>query len=375
MKVLAAMANMKAGSIALSAGARYVATDFVAGSIAAASNNLVRVCADANPFTRPWRGERLAGKTLLVARALGIGDEFMAARLCAIAKNRFKADRVLWSCYESHHEFWSAAPTPFELLPSIIPWETWQAAGFHVAGERWHEQVALLEQPSAWDIMAAACGIKFRPGEALPFIPAPPAEVTTKTAVFLAPWIGERALILWQLAATSRIRSYPPAETLKAIAKVLEATNACIVAAGHPRQVEDYGITETDRVRTYSGGIPGLIALVAAAAAMRNGAAIVCPDSVLGHIAAAWPKVPVVSLWSAFDPRARVATYPNHRPLFNKIKCSPCWAHETSGDPAKYAGCPHTSCNDHCAGMRTIAPVRIAEAVVAALADQKGTAP
>jgi ADP-heptose:LPS heptosyltransferase len=92
-------------------------------------------------------------------------------------------------------------------------------------------------------------------------------------------------------------------------------------------------------------------------------ACIVCLDSVLGHIAAAFPALPVVSLWSSFRPADRVEPYSNHRPIYNPIQCSPCRAHEQTGDPRHYRGCPLTGCNDYCAGLRNIEPSRILTAV------------
>jgi hypothetical protein len=186
-------------------------------------------------------------------------------------------------------------------------------------------------------------------------------------------------------------------------------------------QIAAYTIPESPRIRVYSAGIEGLIAICSILASHRAtepvgraclpGASqqppvgraclpgaplrdlcasasaspqsprpnetnspipnlhscIVCPDSVLGHIAAAYPEIPVISLWSSFSPADRIASYTNHKPIYNAIKCSPCRAHEQTGNPKDYRGCPHTSCNDYCAGLRTIAPDLIVSAVATAL--------
>jgi hypothetical protein len=365
MKILVPTTNIKLGdTIELKAGARYVASDNVAGMLAA-NSAVVRLVADAASFTRPWRGEHLGGKTILIYRALGIGDEFIAARLCDLARRRADALRVLFACFEAHHAFWAHAQKPFELLPSVVPWDVWSAADFHVAGERWWEQVATSDQPDCFGLMAAYCGIRIAPEDAKPFIPQPPESVIEATAKTVAGRLDDRPMVLWGVAASSRVRSYPPEQTRKAIELVLKATNAAVILIGHPTQIAEYEFPESDRVSIYSAGIPGLIALTAVAA--RNKGCVLTPDSALGHIAAAWPNLPVVSLWSSFDPDKRVANYPNHRPLYNRIRCSPCWAHEQSGDPRLYKGCPLTACNDYCAGLRSIPPSQVADAIIKAI--------
>lgn len=368
MKILIASTDMKAGSMPLVKGQRYVASDNNAFSVAHAAPGVIRIVSDATVYSRPWRGEDLTNKTLLVYRSLGIGDEFLAARLCEVAKRRFNAAAVKFACYESHHSLWAHCSTPFQLLPSVVSWEEWERADYHVTGERWWESIATTDQPDCFGVMGAVCGIKFFADEQRPYIPAPPEEVYAKTAAHLDERLAGRPVVLWQAAATSRIRSYPPEQTAKAMERILAETDAAIIVAGHPAQIAAYEIPDVERVATYSAGIPGLIALTAVVAARKG--CVVCPDSVLGHIAAAYPALPVVSLWSSFDPSRRVASYPNHKPIFNPIKCGPCWSHEQHGDPAKYAGCPLTACNDYCAGMRTIDPATVAGAVVAVLKGQ-----
>jgi hypothetical protein len=401
MKILSSLVDVRVGGIELRRGARYVAGDSVAGHLHMAAQGCVRIVADATVYTRPWRGEDLAGKRLLIYRPLGIGDEFLAARLAWIAKHNHNAHQVGLAIYENHHPFWTHTPDlPFRLFGAVIPWADWQAADYHVVGEHWWESISTADQPGVYDIFSSVCNIQIPESDRIPYIPAVPPEVLAKTAQTMNPWLADRPLVLWQLAATSRIRSYPPDQTDHAMADILARTTANIVAIGHPSQVETYEIQQSDRLTVYSGGIPGLLALIAFAAS-RNQApgtthqapgtthqapgtthqapgtthqapdtsCLVCPDSVAGHIAATHPALPVISLWSSFHPSRRVASYPNHRPIFNEIKCSPCWSHEHSGDPAHYQGCPLTACNDYCAGLRAIPPKQISDAVASLLSS------
>ncbi len=366
MKIVETMHDAQVGGIVLKAGKYYVGSDNAAAGMVHAAPRLLRVVADAAPYIRHWRGQPLHNNALLIYRCLGLGDEFMAARLAAYVATFWPSSKVQLSIFDAHHELWSASTLPFRLSGALIPFDEWQAFDYHVAGERWWETDAMPNQPSAWQMMLGACGIWILPEHQIPFLPAPCEATAKDIADFLQDWIQTQQsnpIVLWQLAATSRIRSYPPERTREALQLLLEQTTANIILAGHPSQIAAYSFPETPRIRVYSAGIEGLIAMCKLLAAPSQRACIVCPDSVLGHIAAAFPALPVVSLWSSFRPADRVATYSNHRPIYNPIQCSPCRSHEQTGDPRHYRGCPLTGCNDYCAGLRNIEPSRILTAI------------
>ena len=220
----------------------------------------------------------------------------------------------------------------------------------------------MADQASAWEIMQRATGISLNPSECVPLIPLPGSAAIDLASDFLGHWLkGQAPIILWQVAATSNIRSYPPENTQKAMELILAKTNANIIMAGHPGQIALYPAPDDARIKLYADGIEGLIALCRALSGLKT--VVVCPDSVLGHIATAYPSIPVISLWSSFAPQDRVGTYPTHRPIYNPVKCSPCRSHEQSGNPKNYTGCPFTACKDYCAGLRAIAPERILAAI------------
>lgn len=62
---------------------------------------------------------------------------------------------------------------------------------------------------------------------------------------------------------------------------------------------------------------------------VKNAALVICPDSSVGHLAAAFPSVPVISLWGLFHPNDRVKYYRNHHPL------------------SAFEACPHAPCRSH----------------------------
>jgi ADP-heptose:LPS heptosyltransferase len=94
---------------------------------------------------------------------------------------------------------------------------------------------------------------------------------------------------------------------------------------------------------------------------------LVCPDSCLGHVSAAF-GTPTVSLWCPFPARARVLGYGNHRPIEARGACSPCWCHERGElDGALRQGCPlepaGADSGRWCKGLQAIRPQEIVEAI------------
>lgn len=63
---------------------------------------------------------------------------------------------------------------------------------------------------------------------------------------------------------------------------------------------------------------------------VKHAALVICPDSSIGHLAAAFPSVPVISLWGLFHPNDRIRYYRNHHPLTGFSACphAPCRSHE-----------------------------------------------
>jgi hypothetical protein len=350
------------------AGARYVTSDSVAMCLGKFG---VRVIADARPWLRHWKGEPLEGKTLLIHAAMGVGDEFIAARLAKVAKEILKAASVRLHIFEYHHSFWAhdAAGLPFILGTELVPFDEWKLADFHVTHEGWWESfsAAMPDQPDVWDCIGQACGISIAPHLRKPYIPTVKDE--DYKAMIEAYWKHDR-LAVWVLGASSRIRSYHPHQTVKAI-KELVAKDYRVLAIGYPEQVTEYGVKGIVGVSILSDGVPQMLAAIKLAADHPR-AVLVTPDSAAGHAAACYPRLPVISLWSSFDPAKRITGYTNHVPIFQQIRCSPCFAHEyyRDGEQSK-TGCPLTSCNGFCHGLEAIKPDLIVEQVIKASEGRK----
>jgi hypothetical protein len=350
------------------AGARYVTNDSVAMCLQRVG---ARIVSDARPWLKQWRGESLDGCTLLIHASMGIGDELLAARLAKIAKDDYRAKAVKLAIFEAHHSLWAhdVGKIPFDLMTELVPLDDWNAASFHVMHEGWWESYsgAFPEQPDVWQTMELACDIAIEEQDRFPVIPSERDEDYTP----LAELYGKAdKLAVWILGASSHIRSYHPHQTAKAI-KDLVGRDYKVLAVGHPEQVAEYGVKGMVGVSVLSAGVAQMFAAIKLATDHPRGV-LVTPDSAAGHVAACYPRLPVVSLWSSFDPAKRIASYRNHIPITQRIKCSPCFAHEYIREgEKKNSGCPLTACNGYCHGLEAIKPELIVEQVVKASEGRK----
>ena len=199
------------------------------------------------------------------------------------------------------------------------------------------------------------CGAPGRAG-------APGADASTHEEVSA----NAGPVVLWQLAASTALRSLSPTSTLAALGLLArEAPDVRVIATGAGPQYREYAD---------ACGLPNVVAdtselgLQEVFCLLGLVEGLVCPDSCLGHAGAVY-GTPTVSVWCPFPARARVLGYGNHRPIEARGACSPCWCHERSAlDGAPRQGCPLEAAGAAegrwCRGLQTIRPEVIVKEIV-----------
>jgi len=393
----------------------YVVPDFITHGIACEMRELsghVRISGTGH-YIRPYCGQDLRGKRLLAWRGCGIGDQLMWAGLLVAIQHRFPTCQIVNLCAGNiAHHLWAGADLPFQTATYPMPREEWDACDYHLIGDALCEADREPDQPDVWTGMFRRAGIENMLPDALspapsspphhstippfhhstPFTPAPLTPLRQVDRLFAHEWLAShspagsagfqpassppspssppfevrsstfdvrRSHLVWQLSASSPIRTYSPWATADALA-LLVATFASthdIIVLGTRRDREEFatalqtpGIIIADELELRQG-----MALVAAAAAL------IAPDSCMGHLAQA-ENTPTISLWGSFLPQDRVGYYSVHHPLVgDPAACdrAPCRAHE----PGKPQGCPRCgedprACR-YCAVLATITPAAI----------------
>jgi len=321
-------------------------------------------------YIRPYCGQDLNGKSLLAYRGHGIGDQMIWAGCLRILKSRYpQADIWNYAHPAVNHALWhDPAVLPFRPEHLPIPFLDWKTFHYHLIGEGMCESNREPDQWCIWDNHLGRLGID--PNTVPPEDKRAIVPIDNTDRADAATWLQLRGiasaapLLLWQLAATSPIRSYPPENTRAALRILADAFPAgAVVVAGADKHLLEYG--------PFAGNsLPPNVHLCCSEsirtvfALLERAACIVCPDSCFGHAAAAL-DTPAVSLWSSFHPRDRIKYYPRHLPIYQPVPCGPCRAHERTGATI---GCPQQAASTdeadrYCAGLRAIDPQRIANAV------------
>ena len=310
-------------------------------------------------WERPYYGQDLAGKTLWTWRGSGFGDALVLSAVLNDIQRRWPTARVVMSTpYPETLRPLMGAGEPdgdlaFDIIGDVLDFDAWRAFDFHRPVE---EIVEWDQEPDQTDIYAthyryfglATCE-QFTPSN------RPANVVTAKARQLAADWATRTAVdqrcILYQLAASSDIRSQSEAAAYACMAAISDAFGLPVVAVGGGRSRT--AATPAGVVRLIGEDPRITIGLTSTAAA------VVTPDSMLNHVCAGLgPRSPpVVSLWSAFRPEDRVASYPNQHPIFAEADCAPCRAHD-GGKASAEMGCPLHG--GFCRSLATIAP----EAVV-----------
>lgn len=344
-------------------GERLVVTDWAAGEIRRrmAKHDLTVRLSSAGDWTRRPRPEAFrAGQTLISWRGLAYGDQLVWGGMLAILARRCPGLRIRHYCAGAMaEELWKGAENlPFEVARDPIPFDDWRAADWHLIGSGLNEDDLEPDQPDIWTGHLRAAGID---PESVPWSerrPLVPMSAATRKIgrhlMAIARTDGgsheARPVVLWQLAASTPVRSYAPEPTRAALAGLV-AAGCRVLVVGTPKQIEEY-MPLPDGVEPLCDAMRVLFGCIAAADC------VVCPDSVFGW-AAAGLDTPCVSLWGSFLPSDRIGSESSHRPLVGAAACVPCRKHEK---PWLSTGCPEHG-GGYCRAIAAIEPQAIVEQV------------
>lgn len=317
-------------------------------------------------FERPYQGNDLNSKRLLVYRGAGYGDLIIVAGICRELKKKWpRAEIDLWHSGRRYGMWRGARSLPLRSCILPIPFSEWQKYDYHLLYEGMVEACTEPTQPDIWTAHLQKAGITWD-CDRVPYVPIRD-KARTRIRKLVKRWTGGKPWILYQLCATSPVRSFAPwktREVLQALRDSFPGTPIICPKVDDKQQVE--AVAGLGQI-VHMPDIQHLFALT------EQATCLVCPDSCLGH-ASATLNVPTVSLWAAFHPRDRIVTYTNHTAIYKESDCGPCRRHEGqnralgSFDPSKvYRGC--TLNQSYCHAMSQISTETIVNAVKGALND------
>lgn len=356
---------------------RYVLAGGMAQSIADRFNvaNRSFTISHFNSFEKKYRGEDLNGKKIAIMRSNAFGDTLMVTGLVMYLKHRFPFCRIDIYTFPVVADLWPESET-IHPYPHPLTMDAAMNYDCHFFLENLFEVNSEPDQRNAFDDMFLFAG--FDP-ETVPVEFKRPhlfEKSTDWTELGLLKFFPAQApYFVYQLSAANPNRTYPPDRGAETVMKMLEAfPDMKAVIVGKTKMPEEVAAFNA----SYNIGSDRVVNLINKTQSFRtliplvkNAKLVICPDSSIGHLAGAFPEVPVISLWGIFSPADRVTYYSNHYPVFLPDACphAPCRNHEFTLPVALCKDAPGATeyQQTHCNAIRAITPDMIVAKATAIL--------
>ena len=332
MKVLSCPELVRVDKIMMTPFARYVVPDDVARNIAIklTESKIDFTCSSFNPYEKRYGGQEARGKKLAFFRHSAWGDQLMATATINCLQTLRPDLRVDVYCSPNVLTMWDGVTRAF---PAPMLFDAVKAYDYHVFYEGMLENNWEPDQNNAIDDMIQFLGIN--PAEVPDDLKVPVVSVKEQDYAELKNLRVDVTVpyVLIQLQASNPNRTYPPKQTGELVRRILDKwpdVHVILVGLDADNKLQDGINLLTGTRRKFVNLVSKLEDFRSVIPLVRHAKAVVCPDSSVGHLAAAFKDVPVVSLWGLFNPDDRVKYYKNHIPLFNKDICphAPCHNHQ-----------------------------------------------
>lgn len=276
---------------------------------------------------RPYRGQDLDDKTLLIFRTGGIGDLLFIQPNLRYLKSKYPTCTIQFGCgpqYQSMVETWDCVD---EVIDLPFTFKTLKEADYHGLFEGVIERCKLAEKVNAYNLFSEWLGLNL-PNELL----IPKQDVKSDKIEFclekISEWgVKEKDFILIQLKASSPIRTPGPKFWVELIDKLTEKGHK-ILLTDNPRQTEfvDDFIKLIKHPEQVFNFCKHSLTLDYSIALTKLAKCVIATDSALNHIAAS-VGTSCFGVYGPFPGEIRLSTYPKARWVNAERKCAPCFLH------------------------------------------------
>ncbi len=285
---------------------------------------------------KPYMGQDLTDKNLLVFRTGGIGDLLFIQPNLRYLKEIYPSCNISFACgpqYQPMVENWECVDEVLDLPFSL---NTLQKAHYHVLFEGVIERCRQAESENAYNLFSKWMGLDL-PDIYLTPKQDPKSELVEKCQEILSDWrIPEKGFVVMQLRASSPVRSPRPEFWVELVNKLTDNGHH-VLLTDNPRQADKVDqfikkIYKKDMVHNFcskSDDIAHSIAIISLAEG------VIATDSAMNHIAAS-VGVPMMGIMGPFPGYIRFKTYKKADWVDSKRHCTHCYLH--GHRPCKEAG-------------------------------------
>lgn len=276
---------------------------------------------------RPYIGQDLTNKSLLIFRTGGIGDLLFIQPNLIYLKDKYPTCKILFACgpqYQSMVETWDCVD---EVLDLPFSAKVLIESDYHALFEGVIERCKLAETANAYNLFSEWMGLSL-PDEYLLPRQEPKEDKVEFCKEKLDKWnLKGKDFIVMQLRASSPIRTPRPQFWIKIVDELTDRGYK-IVLTDNPRQsvyVNEFIklCKNQDKVFNFckhSLTLDYSIALISLAKG------VIATDSALNHIAASM-DVACYGIYGPFPGKIRLKTYPKSKWIDAQRECAPCFIH------------------------------------------------
>lgn len=295
---------------------------------------------------KPYRGQDLSNKTLLVSRTGGIGDLCFVQPNLTYLKKKYPTCTIRFACgpqYQSMIETWDCIDQVLDLpFHTSHLFESDYQAIFEGVIERCSE----AETTNAYNLFSRWLGLDL-PDELLFPEQKPKKDKVEECIEIMEGWGLKEKPLIFQLRASSPIRC-PRFEVWIDIINKLTDRGHLVAITDSPRQSDGVDgfiklLKWQNRVFNfckYSKSLDYTIAITS----LSKG--VVATDSALLHIAASL-GIPAFGVYGPFPGKIRLSTYPKADWIDAKKECAPCFQHGMKPCKNAKSGEPFSPCYDN----------------------------
>jgi len=281
---------------------------------------------------KPYNGQSLNNKTLLVWRTGGIGDLLFINPILRYLKEQYSTCKIKFACGPQYTPMIETFPEIDQILDLPFPANILFSADYHAIFEGVIERTREAEKTNAYHLFTKSLGLSI-PDEKLYPIQKPKSNLVDEAKSTLNDWgILNDKFVLLQPRASSPIRT--PRYTIweKIIEQITDLGYKIIITdSPHQKDTLDrfiLGLKTKDSVFNYSGISKSLDYTIAMASLSEM---CISTDSALIHIGVSLGKK-VFGLYGPFPADIRMGTYSKETTDYiepEEYKCGsgPCFRH------------------------------------------------
>jgi ADP-heptose:LPS heptosyltransferase len=276
---------------------------------------------------RPYTGQDLNGKTLLVWRSGGIGDLLFIKPNLNYLKEKYPTCKILFACgpqYQPMVETWTDCIDELLTLPFNV--KKLLLSDYHALFEGVIERTKEAHELCSYNLFSKWLGLDLPNELLIPKQEPNKEELEDCMKILLDNNIEEKKFVVMQLRASSIIRTPRPA-ILEKIAKFVIDKGYKVLVTDNPVKahevemfVKKVGSENIINFAKFSQTIGTTIALASLAKM------VISPDTSLVHIAES-VGTKSFGIYGPFPGKIRLSTYKNSDWIDCERSCGPCFKH------------------------------------------------